>query len=74
MKKVDLPLNRLKQYPGKWVVIDPRKNHIIAVGEKLSDVSPLVMSTKEEKVPPGEKPYTFLVPRKGEGPYVLWVI
>jgi len=73
MKKVNISTNNIGQFAGKWVVIDPKKEKIIAVGSTLNDISPLVThSVKDKTLPVGEAPYSFLVPRKGEGPYVLW--
>jgi len=62
------------RFAGKWVAIDPVKNQIIAAGKTMRDIAPLVTHTADEKtLPVGKAPFSFLVPRKDEGPYVLWV-
>ena len=71
LKKVKIPLGQIKRCAGKWVVIDPRKDLIIAVGDTLKDISQMVTRKAREETQPGKLPYSFLVPRKGEGPYVL---
>jgi hypothetical protein len=75
MKKVNLSTKKINQFAGKWVVIDPKKEKIVAVGETLEEIGSLVTHTSKKKMPPaGEAPYSFLVPRKDEGPYVLlWI-
>jgi len=72
MKKLNLSTKQIGRFAGKWVVIDPKKEKIIAVGNTLEEISPLVTYTPGKKpLPAGEAPYSFLVPRKDEGPYVL---
>ena len=62
------------RFAGKWVAIDPVKNQIIAAGKTMRDIAPLVTHTADEKtLPVGKAPFSFLVPRKDEGPYVLWI-
>jgi len=74
MKKVNVSTKYIGRFAGKWVVIDPVKDKVIAVGETLEEIASLVTHTKEQKVPPvGTAPFSFLVPRKDEGPYVLWI-
>lgn len=58
-------------FAGKWVVIDPNKDQIVAVGETLDAISSLTTRPLTDKRPTGSVPYSFLVPRKDEGPYVL---
>ena len=73
MKRVNIPVKNISRFAGKWVVIDPKKEKIIAVGNTSKEISSLVVHKISEKIPPvGEAPYSFLVPRKDEGPYVLW--
>lgn len=61
------------QYAGKWVVIDPKSERIVAVGNSPREISSFVVHGVEEKIlSVGKAPYSFLVPRKDEGPYVLW--
>ncbi|OGG08701.1 hypothetical protein A2699_06185 [Candidatus Gottesmanbacteria bacterium RIFCSPHIGHO2_01_FULL_43_15] len=57
------------QFAGKWVAIDPKKDRIVAVGVTLKDISPLVSGKvgEEAKI----KAFSFKVPRKDEGPYIL---
>lgn len=74
MKKLNVSTKQMGQYAGKWVAIDPVKNQIIAAGETMRDIAPLVTHTTDEKtLPVGQAPFSFLVPRKDEGPYILWV-
>jgi len=57
------------KFEGKWVAIDSKNQKIIAVGDTLKDIGPLVSGkrSEEKKI----KASAFLVPRKDEGPYVL---
>ena len=71
MKKVNVPTKKIGQFAGKWVAIDPVKETIIAVGESLKEISPLVTRPSNDQRPAGTVPAAFLVPRKDEGPYVL---
>ena len=74
MKKVNTSTKNMDQYAGKWVVIDPRSERIVAVGNNPREISSFVVHGVEEKIlPVGEAPYSYLVPRKDEGPYVLWI-
>lgn len=74
MKKLNVPTKNISQFAGKWVAIDPVKNQIIAMGETMEDIAPLITHTTDEKtLPVGKAPFSFLVPRKDEGPYILWV-
>lgn len=69
MKKINIPTKNIGKYAGKWVAIDPKSDRIIAVGETLEDISLLVSGKvgEEEKI----KAFSFKVPRKDEGPYIL---
>lgn len=69
MKKVNLSTKNLAKFAGKWVAIDRKKNCIIAAGETLKEIGPLVSAKvgEEKKI----KATAFLVPRKDEGPYAL---
>jgi len=72
MKKIKVSTRNIGKFAGKWIVIDPQKELIIAVGSTLKEIMPLVTHSINEKVPPvGKAPYSFLVPRKDEGPYIL---
>lgn len=69
MRKMNIPTKNMAQFAGKWVAIDPKKDRIIAVGVTLKDISPLVSGKvgEEQKI----KAFSFKVPRKDEGPYIL---
>jgi len=71
MKKVNFPTNRMAKFAGKWIAIDPLKEKIIAVGDTLKEIGHLVTRPISDKRPTGTVPYSFKVPRKDEGPYVL---
>lgn len=60
---------QMGRFEGKWVAIDSKNQKIIAVGETLKDIGPLVSGKRgeEKKI----KASAFLVPRRDEGPYVL---
>lgn len=74
MKNINVSTKNMGQFAGKWVAIDPVKNQIVAVGETMNDIASLVTHTADEKtLPVGKAPFSFLVPRKDEGPYILWV-
>lgn len=73
MKKVNVSTKQMAKFAGKWVVIDPKKDRIIAVGDALKEIGPLITHSAAEKQAVGKAPYSFLVPRKDEGPYVLWL-
>lgn len=73
MKKVNVSTDKIDKFAGKWIVIDPIKEQIVAVGRTLKEISSLVTHKVGEKtLPAGKAPFSFLVPRKDEGPYVLW--
>ena len=69
MKKVNVSTKEIEKFAGKWVAIDPTIDTIIAVGDTLEEISPLVSGKtgEENKI----KAYSFKVPRKDEGPYIL---
>ena len=69
MKRVNTSTQNMNKYAGKWVAIDPQKDRIIAVGVTLQDISPFVSGRvgEERKI----KAFSFKVPRKDEGPYIL---
>lgn len=71
MTKVKISLSQMGKLAGKWVVVDPKINKIIAYGKKLSEISSLVTRPAADKRLSGNVPYSFLVPHKNEGPYVL---
>lgn len=71
MKKVNISTKNMGRLAGKWVAIDPQKDRIVAFGETLEDIAPLVSGKigEEKKI----KAFSFKVPRKDEGPYILLV-
>ena len=71
MKKVNVPTNQMEQFAGKWIAIDPLKERIIAAGDTLKEIGHLVTRSTDDPAPAGTVPYSFKVPRKDEGPYVL---
>lgn len=71
MKKLNIPLDRIDKFSGYWIAIDPIRKKIIASGKHLSDIEKFVTRPVTDKRPVGTVPYSFLVPRKDEGPYVL---
>ena len=72
MKKVNFSTKQMGKFAGKWVVIDPLKNKIIAVGDELKDIGNLVTRPISDKRPSGTVPAAFKVPYKDEGPYILF--
>lgn len=71
MRKVNVSTKNLGRFAGKWVVIDPVKERVIAVGETLKEIDSLITRPAKDKRPSGTVPAAFKVPRKDEGPYVL---
>jgi len=71
MKKVNVSVKNMGQFAGKWVAVDTAKNRIIAVGETLKEIAPLVTRSVKDKTVDEKIPAAFKVPRKDEGPYVL---
>lgn len=69
MRKVNLSTKQIGKFGGKWLAIDPKKERIIAVGDTLSEIASLVSGKagEEKKI----KAYSFKVPKKDEGPYIL---
>lgn len=59
------------EFAGKWVVIDPVKNVVIAAADTLKEVDPLITRPANDPRPAGTVPAAFKVPYKDEGPYVL---
>ena len=72
MKQINVPSSQIEQFAGMWVAIDPDKERIIAVGKTLKEISPFVTGkvNEEKKI----KAAAFKVPRKDEGPYILFFI
>lgn len=71
MKKLNISVKKMARFAGKWVAIDPLKDKIIAVGETLKEIGPLITRPANDKKPAGTVPAAFKVPRKDEGPYIL---
>jgi hypothetical protein len=69
MKKTNISVKKMDQFAGKWVAI--LGDRVIAVGETLQDISPLVTRSVKDHTPDEKTATAFLVPFKGEGPYVL---
>ena len=64
MKRVNTSTKNMGQYAGKWVVIDPVKDFIIATGVTLKDIAPLLLIRQKKKFFPWEKHLLFLVPER----------
>jgi len=72
MKKVNVSTKKIGQFAGKWVAILGDK--IVAVGETLKEIDSFVTRDIKDKIPDEKIPAAFKVPRKDEGPYILWII
>lgn len=73
MRKMNVSTKNMSQFAGKWVAIDTVRDRIIAVGETLKEIAPLVTRLVNDKTPDDKIPAAFKVPRKDEGPYILWM-
>lgn len=71
MKKVNVSTKNVRKFAGKWVVIDPIKDRVIAVGNTLEEIDSLITRPEDDKRPSGTVPAAFKVPRTDEGPYIL---
>jgi len=60
MKKVNVSTKQMGQFAGKWVVIDPLKNKITAVGDELKDIDALTTRPITDKRPSGTVPTAFI--------------
>lgn len=69
MKKLNLSTKQIDKFAGMWVAIDHRHEKIIAAGKTLRDIAIFVSGKigNEKDV----RASAFLVPKKGEGPYIL---
>lgn len=74
MKKVNVPRNRIARFAGKWIVIDPIKDRVVAYADSLKEIDSLVTRSIGDTRLSGTVPFAFKVPRKDEGPYVLVVL
>jgi len=72
MKNVSVSTKYMGRFAGKWVAIDTIKEKIVAAGETLKEIAPLVTRSVSDKTPDERIPVAFKVPRKDEGPYILW--
>ena len=70
MKRVNVSTKKIGQFAGKWVAIDPVRETIVAVGETLKEISPLVTRPSNDQRPAGTVSAAFLVLRKDEGQYL----
>lgn len=73
MKKVNTSTKNIGRFAGKWVVIDPVKDTIIAVGDTLKEIDPLITFPINDKRKSDTLPAAFKVPYKDEGPYILFL-
>lgn len=71
MKRVNVSSKNIGKFAGKWVVIDPIKNKVIAVADTLKEIDSLITRPETDKRPSGTVPTAFKVPYKDEGPYIL---
>lgn len=71
MKTVNVAVKQIGRFAGKWVAIDPQKDRIIAVGKTLQEISPFVTGTTTDKNK--IMAAAFKVPRRDEGPYILFL-
>ena len=74
MKRVNISATKMDRFAGKWVVVDPIKNKVIAVADNLEEIDPLITRTEKDKRLSGTVPAAFKVPRKDEGPYILILV
>lgn len=70
MRRVNISTDQISKFEGKWVAIDTGKERVIAVGDTLEEIAPYVSGKIVEKKKIMAS--AFLVPRKDEGPYVLF--
>lgn len=71
MKKVNVSTKYMSRFAGKWVAVDYERDRVVAVGETLKDIAPLVTRSAKDKRPDDRIAAAFKVPYKDEGPYVL---
>lgn len=74
MKKINVSTKSIGKFAGKWVVINPTEEKIIAVGDTLKDIDSLITRPVSDARPSGTVPAAFKVPYKDEGPYVLILV
>lgn len=71
MKRVNVSTKKIYEFAGKWVVIDPKKEKVIAVANNLSELDHFITRPENDRRPSGTVPAAFKVPFKDEGPYIL---
>ena len=71
MQKVNVSTKEMSKFAGKWVVIDPVSDVIIAVADDLKELDSLITRSANDKRPSGTVPAAYKVPFKDEGPYIL---
>lgn len=71
MRKINVPVQNMSKFAGKWVAIDPIKGIIIAVGDTLKEIDPFITRSVNDTRPSGTTPAAYKVPYKDEGPYIL---
>ena len=71
MKRVNISTKNIGKFAGKWVVIDPKKEKILAVAESLKEIDSLITRPKSDERPSGTVPAAFKVPRKNEDYCIL---
>lgn len=69
MKRVDVSTKYMSRFAGKWVAVDYERDRVVAVGETLKDIEPLVSANSRDKKK--QLAAAFKVPYKDEGPYIL---
>lgn len=69
MKKLNISTEQIDRFAGMWVAIDDKRERIVAAGKTLREIARYVSGKvgEEKKI----KASAFLVPKKGEGPYIL---
>ena len=68
MKKVNVSTKYMNRFAGKWVAILGER--VVAVGNTLQDIRPVVTRTSIDKKPDAQIAAAFKVPYKGED---LWI-
>ncbi len=72
MKIVNVPAKYMARYEGKWVAIVPKTQTIIAVGDTLEDIAPLVSGHVKDK--DKVQASAFKVPTKEEAHYHIYAL
>ena len=72
MRKVNVSTKEINRFAGQWVAI--KDDRIIAVGETLDEISPLVTQSTTENKSTNNLASAFKVPYKDESPYALNIL